>query len=166
MFSSMRHAIFMLLCSALAGSVAVAGPKQGSVPEDFAARALVSGNYRLSEYRGDVVVLLFWGTWCGECRASLGDVDRIWRTYNSAGLMALGVNLDEKPEAPTALIKATGVGFPSIRDGSKKIARGFDVDALPMIVLLDREGRVRYAVSGARTGDPGTTDMIRRLLDE
>lgn len=166
MFSSMRYAILLLLCSAVLGPGAVAGPKEGSIPEDFAARALAGGNFRLSEYRGDVVVLLFWGTWCGECRASLGDVDRLWQTYNAAGLMALGVNLDEKPEAAIALMKATGVGFPSVRDGSKKIARGFDVDALPMVVLLDREGRVRYVVGGSRSGEPATTDMIRRLLDE
>lgn len=166
MFSSMRYAIFLLLCSAVMGPQAVAGPREGSIPGDFAARALAGGNYRLSEYRGDVVLLMFWGTWCGECRATLSDVDRLWHTYSSAGLMALGVNLDEKPEAAMALIKAAGVSFPSIRDGDKKIARRFDVDALPMIVLLDREGRVRFAVSGSRSGDHATTDMIRRLLDE
>lgn len=166
MFSPMRYAILMLLCSALVGSHAFASPQEGKIPEDFAGRALAGGNYRLSEYRGDVVVLLFWGTWCGECRSSLSDVEQLWRTYTSAGLMALGVNLDEKPEAATALIRAAGASFPSIRDGNKRIARDFDVDALPMIVLLDREGRVRFAASGTRTRDAATTDMIRRLLDE
>jgi peroxiredoxin len=166
MFRPMRLAISTLLIAALAGPPAVAGPRLGSVPAEFAGRALTGGNFRLSEYRGEVVVLLFWGTWCGDCRATLGDVDRLWRTYSSAGLMAIGVSLDEKPAAAEGLLRAAGVTFPSVRDTDKRISRGFDVDSLPMVVMLDRAGKVRFVSSGARAADVATTDMIRRLLDE
>jgi peroxiredoxin len=166
MFRSMRSVIPALIATVLMAGSAQAAPQLGSEPADFAARALEGGNYRLSEYRGEVVVLLFWGSWCGDCRPLLNDVDRLWRTYASAGLMAVGVNLDEKPAAASNLVRAAGVQFPSIRDVGKRISRSFDVDALPMVVLLDRSGRVRFVASGPRSGDIGTTDMVRRLLDE
>ena len=136
------------------------------MPADFAARALDGGNYRLSEYRGDVVALVFWGTWCGDCRARLVTVERLWRTYAPAGLMAIGVNLDEKPDAARALMRAIGTTFPSVRDTNKRISREFDVDALPMVVLLDRSGGVRFVSRGAADDHASTTDMVRRLLDE
>jgi peroxiredoxin len=166
MLNPLRPAVVLWLCVALPGPAAIAAPREGSIPADFAARALAGGNQRLSEYRGDVLALLFWGTWCGECRASLADVERLRRTYDAAGFAVLGINLDERPEAAVALLRAVGVAFPNVGDAGKRIARDFDVDALPMLVLLDRDGRVRFAASGPRTADAATTDMLRRLLDE
>jgi peroxiredoxin len=160
------HRLILAVVSMSLALAVQAGPRTGTLPMDFAARALDGGNYRLSEYRGDVVALVFWGTWCGDCRARLGTVERLWRTYSAAGFMAIGVNLDEKPDAARALIRAVGTTYPNVRDTDKRISRAFDADSLPMVVLLDRSGGVRFVTSGASDDDGSTTDMVRRLLDE
>jgi len=155
----------LLLAAASAAHAQAAPPLRGPAP-DFALRALDGANYRLSEYRGDVVMLVFWGTWCGDCRAGLVEVERLWRTFRTAGLMALGVNLDERAEAATSLAQAMDTTFPMLRDANKNVSRAFSIDALPTVILLDRSGRVRF-VSAGRAGDTGALgDSLRRLLDE
>lgn len=156
---------WLLLALASAANAQAAPALRGPAP-DFALRALDGANYRLSEYRGDVVVLVFWGTWCGECRAGLAQVERLWRTYRTAGFMALGVNLDERAEAASSLARTMGTTFPTVHDTTKSVSRAFAIDVLPTVVLLDRAGQIRV-VSTGRAGDAGTLDdSLRRLLDE
>lgn len=160
-----RQVASLLLALVWAANAMAAPPLRGSVP-DFALRALDGANYRLSEYRGDVVVLVFWGTWCGDCRAGLVEVERLWRTYRTAGLTALGVNLDEHADAASSLARAIDATFPMMHDANKRVSRAFSIDTLPTVILLDRTGQVRF-VSAARADDAGAlADRVRRLLDE
>ena len=113
------HARFAALALAfalgLAGVAAAAAEKHellGQPAPDLVARGLSGENVRLSEHRGEVVVVSFWSGACNTCRAQLEALDRIAKTYGSAGLTVIGVNLDDNPPRAEKFARAQDVGFP------------------------------------------------------
>jgi len=133
----------------IAGSPAVwAAPAPysllGKEAPDFALHALVGNNVRLSEHRGEVIVLSFWGSRCGPCRMQLDALDRSSKTYQSVGLRVFGIGVDDDPARSLEFAKAQGVEFPLLLDPTKSVSRNYQVDNLPMTLLIDRGGVVRH----------------------
>jgi peroxiredoxin len=163
---------FLLLTAALLG-VALAVPAAdayrlaGKGAPDFALKGTSGANFRLSEYRGDVVALAFWGSRCGTCGEQLGALSRMVNTYQSAGLTVLAVNVDDNQGAAAAFAAAHPVAFPVLLDPTKGVAKAYRVDNLPMLLLIDRGGAIRYVHRNYRSGsDAQYLDQIRVLLDE
>src|SRR5688572_688766 len=117
----------------------------GQQAPDLVAKGLTGENVRISEHRGEVVVVSFWSGRCNTCRAQLAALDRIARTYASAGLVVIGVNLDENTERAAEFARAQDVQFPLLIAAAPETGREYRVDRLPMLVILDREGRLRAA---------------------
>ena len=139
----------------------------GHAAPDFALRSSRGINVRLSEYRGDVVVLSFWGSRCGVCTGQLAALDRLQSTYGSAGLVTLAVNVDDNQGAAQASLTALPQGFPLLMDPSKGVARSYRVDSLPMLLLIDRNGAVRHVHRDYHAGDEaGYLAQLKTLLDE
>jgi len=134
---------------------------------DFALKALDGSNYRLSEYRGEVVALVFWASWCGGCRRELERLERLQGTYGEAGLEVLGVTLDEVPEDARSVVAGLGVGFPQLHDAGKSVSRNYRPASLPATLLISRDGAIRYRYGelDART-ERAMLGELRRLLDE
>lgn len=163
---------FLLLAAALLG-VALAVPAAdayrlaGKGAPDFALKGTSGVNFRLSEYRGDVVALAFWGSRCGTCGDQLGALSRMVNTYQSAGLTVLAVNVDDDQGAAAAFAAVHPVAFPVLLDPTKSVAKAYRVDNLPMLLLIDRGGAIRYVHRNYRSGsDAQYLDQIRVLLDE
>ena len=156
-----------LLGAALAAAAADAYRLTGKPAPDFALRGTSGVNFRLSEYRGDVVALAFWGSRCGTCGEQLGALSRLVNTYQSAGLTALAVNVDDDQVAAASFAAAHPVAFPVLLDPTKSVAKAYRVDNLPMLLLIDRSGAIRYVHRNYRSGsDAQYLDEIRVLLDE
>ncbi|HEY6482476.1 MAG TPA: peroxiredoxin family protein [Steroidobacteraceae bacterium] len=119
-------------------------PLLGQPAPDFALRAVAGENVRLSEHRGDVVVLSFWGSRCTPCRTQLAALNRSLATYRTAGLQVYGINVDDDPGRAVAFARGETVAFPLLLDPQKDVSRRFQVDNLPMTLLVDRSGIVRY----------------------
>ena len=153
------------------GMVALAQPAYfllGHEAPDFALRAVSGSNVRLSEHRGDVVVLSFWSSRCGPCRTQLTALDKSLATYRSAGLQMYGINVDD--DQTRALEFAHGgqaVGFALLLDPQKSVSRTYEVDNLPMTLLIDRNGIVRYVLRdySAKSEDL-YLQQLRTLLNE
>jgi peroxiredoxin len=139
----------------------------GREAPDFTQRALGGGNFRLSERRGEVVVVGFWTSWCSTCRAQLERLGRIDQTYGNAGLVVVGVSLDDDPERARGLARAVDAKFRNVIDVDKQLGRAYRVNDVPMTVLVDRSGVVRF-VHGelSRTDEADLYAQIRKLLDE
>src|SRR5215469_4129058 len=135
---------------ALAAAVPVAAEQPyaliGQAAPDFALRAVVGDNVRLSEHRGQVVVLSFWSSRCTPCRTQLAALNRSLATYASAGLSIYGVGVDDVPAQALDFAHSTAVGFAMLLDPAKGVSRSYQVDNLPMTVLIDRNGTVRYVL--------------------
>lgn len=134
---------------------------------DFALRATAGGNVRLAEHRGDVVVLSFWSSRCNTCREQLEVLDRLHATYGSAGLVVVGVSVDDDPAAALEFARQRGVSFPMLLDSQKQVSREYRVDNLPMTVFVDRSGNVRSVYRDLRRNAEQTyLRALRPLLDE
>jgi peroxiredoxin len=139
----------------------------GKPAPDFALRSAAGPNLRLSEQRGDVVVLSFWSSRCNTCRLQLAELDRLYATYRPAGFVVFGINVDDDAARGVEFIRAQGASFPMLLDPDKNTARIFDIDNLPMLVAIDRFGVVRLVRrDDRRSGVAEYTAALRRLIDE
>jgi peroxiredoxin len=144
-----------------------AAPAIGQAAPDFALRSSAGENVRLSEHLGEVVVLNFWGTWCGSCRQEMPLLDEIYLKYRRAGLVLLSINLDDDPERAAEMAKTLKVSYPVLLDQRKETARAFDVGTLPATILIDRAGDIRYVSDGYKPGyEKRYTERLRELLNE
>jgi len=139
----------------------------GKPAPDLVARGLSGENVRVSEHRGEVVVVSFWSGSCNTCRAQLEALDRISKTYSSAGLVVLGVNLDENLVRAEKFARAQDVQFQLLVATAKNTGRDFRVDRLPMLVFVDRAGVLRAAHREFKKRDEETyVRELRTLLNE
>jgi thiol-disulfide isomerase/thioredoxin len=134
---------------------------------DFALRSLQGPSVRLSEHLGEVVIVNFWATWCGPCRQEMPLLDALYGKYRQAGLVLLSVNIDENLEPAIEMAQTLKVSYPVLFDVRKEVSRAFDVGAMPVTVLVDRAGVVRYVSEGYKPGyEKRYTDKLRELLNE
>lgn len=139
----------------------------GQPAPDFALKSSTGENLRLSEYRGDVVMINFWATWCGPCRQEMPLLDELYTRYQRVGFNLLGVNIDDDSNRAMSMIRELGVNFPVLFDARKEVSKMYDVDAMPVTVLIDRAGNVRYVHQGYKPGyEEKYLDQIRALLRE
>jgi len=160
-----------MLAALLLASAAASGAQPygllGKGAPDFTLKATSGTNFRLAEYRGQVVLLTFWGSRCGPCAAQLAAVSRLMNTYQSAGLAALAVDVDDDLGEAARYAVAHPVNYPMLLDPDKAVARSYRVDILPMVVLVDRGGTVRWTARDYKSGsESGYQQQIRELLDE
>ena len=162
-----RKLLASLVLSVLAASSLAASGLAGQPAPDFALKSSTGENLRLSEYRGDVVMINFWATWCGPCRQEMPLLDELYLRYQRVGFNLLGVNIDDDSSRAMKMISELGVSFPVLFDARKEVSKLYDVDAMPVTVLVDREGNVRYIHEGYKPGYENTyLDQVRSLLRE
>ena len=130
---------------------------------DFTLPTLSGAPIRFSDLRGKVVLLNFWVTWCGSCRAEMPTIDALYRRYKNRGLEVLAVNLDAATTSKVqAFVGELGVTFRVGLDPSSSIARTYRVAGLPTTYLIDRAGNVAVQEVGARDW----LDAVSRLAIE
>ena len=140
---------------------------EGQDAPDFVLKSATGENLRLSEYRGDVVMINFWATWCGPCRQEMPLLDELYERYQRVGFSLLGVNIDDDSRRAMKMVQELGVKFPVLFDENKDVSKLYKVDAMPVTILVDREGRIRHVHHGYKPGyeDKYLTE-IRSLLRE
>ena len=150
-----------------AAAFAAAPTMVGKAAPDFVLRSADGKNRRLSEFRGQVVLVNFWARWAGDSRQEMPALDRINTTYSRAGLVVLGVSVDEDWRRAREFADGMKVGYPILFDTTPDIGKNYLLRKMPMTILVDRSGVVRYSNSGFKSGDDRAyLDQIRELLRE
>jgi peroxiredoxin len=163
----LRNVCTAALFGGLLASSAVQADLAGAAAPDFVLKSLAGENLRLSEYLGEVVMLNFWASWCGSCRQEMPQLDRLYATYRSAGFVVLGVNVDDDTARAVDVANALKVSYPVMLDPHKSVAPKYQLGELPMSVLIDRSGVVRYIHSDYQAGkEQPYVAELRRLLNE
>lgn len=159
-------ACFLVFASALT-STALAAPPVGQPAPDFALRAVNGEVHRLSEHFGEVVLINFWVSWAGPSRQEMPELDELYAKYRRAGLVMFGVNLDDDSHRAGEMAESFGLDYPTLLDAQKAVAKHYDVSAMPLTVLVDREGVVRFVAESYKPGDEKRyAQEVRKLLNE
>ncbi len=156
-----------IILAIFAASSLASSTLEGQSAPDFVLKSSAGNNLRLSEYRGDVVMINFWATWCGPCRQEMPLLDDLYGRYQRVGFTLLGVNIDDDSRRAMKMIEELGVKFPVLFDESKDVSKLYAVEAMPVTVLVDREGTVRHVHHGYKPGyEEKYLTEIRSLLRE
>jgi cytochrome c biogenesis protein CcmG/thiol:disulfide interchange protein DsbE len=154
----------------LGAAFAAAGCREGgklvgqSAP-DFSLKDLDGSIVRLSNYRGKVVIVNFWATWCPPCREEIPDFVDLFTVYSGRGLVILGIGLDREGEkALKPFAEKNRIAYPLLV-GNAEIARAWGgIDAIPATFIIDRQGIVRKQYVGFRPKSVFEGDVVP-LLD-
>lgn len=114
----------------------------GSLAPEFELAGPDGSRVRLSDLRGQVVLLNFWATWCVPCRAEMPLIEEAYRRRQAEGFVALGIDFDEPADLVTAFAEELGLSFPLLLDPGGLVQRQYRVVGYPSTVVVDREGRI------------------------
>ena len=146
-------------------AIAPAAPATGSAAPDFTLKSDSGRNLKLSELRGEVVMINFWATWCAPCREEMPLLNQLYEQYRKVGFTLLAINVDDDPAKARVMARKLGVSFPVLFDTDKRVSKLYDVAAMPSTLLIDRDGRVRYVHRGYVAGvEHKYQTQVRELL--
>ncbi len=138
----------MELPAALAAPGADVSPQQGALAPDFLLEKLDGGDLRLSDYRGQPLVVNFWATWCAPCRREIPQFVSAYDRLRDQGLVVIGVNLQESKSIIQNYADDFGMKFPIAIDHNGEVAKRYRLLGLPMTFFIDRQGVVRSVFAG------------------
>jgi cytochrome c biogenesis protein CcmG/thiol:disulfide interchange protein DsbE len=138
-------------------------PRVGSAAKDFALRDS-DRNVTLAQFRGQVLVLNFWATWCPPCEEELPSLMRMQDRLRARGVTVLGVSIDVDGDEYHRFLKQRGVNFMTIRDPEQKIPALYGTSGWPETYIIDRQGVMRRKFIGAVDWtSPEVVDYLSKL---
>jgi peroxiredoxin len=160
-------ALYLFAAALILGGAAWAA-NPGEKAPDFTGRTLTGKNIKLSELRGRVVLINFWGTWCAPCKEELPYFNRLYGKYKNIGLEILAVNVDKVRSQAVGMSGAMGLTFPVILDPAGDLSDLYRIRNMPTTFVVGKDGRIRYLHwgFGSANDPPRYENEIRGLLKE
>ena len=165
-------ALSKLICVILAAAGCAAATASdpfanGTAAPGFQLESAAGKSVNLSDYRGQVVLLNFWASWCGPCRKEMPILEQLHKQYKSKGFTMVGVNVEPSSADAVNWLKSTPVSFPILFDTDSSVSKLYRVEGMPNTVIVDRNGKVRYIHRGYKPGEENEyLDQIRTLIRE
>lgn len=160
--------ILMLFSPAFAShaNMVVLPEKDRSPAPSFTTSDLDKAEVALEDYRGKVVLLHFWATWCGPCKEEMPHIEALWQKYRDKGLLVVGVSVQEKPNGQIrAFVDELGLSFPMLLDQEGSISEMYELSAMPTTYMISRDGKIISRVKGTEDwADPELDRLIKDLL--
>jgi thiol-disulfide isomerase/thioredoxin len=162
---SIARIVLLGLAGAVSCSAAELQPWRGGSTPELALRALEGPAHRLADYRGRVVLVNFWATWCEPCRDEMPSMQRLKEKLAGRPFAVLAVNLDEPEARVRTFLSQMKVDFTVLLDPGRKAARSWNARILPASFLVGPDGRIRYSVVGEIDWDhDGAVSRVSELL--
>jgi peroxiredoxin len=156
-----------VLTAAATMTAAAATLQTGAPAPAFQLNSNAGKPLALADFRGQIVLLNFWASWCGPCRQEMPILEQLNRQYHGKGVTLLGINVEPDSAAAVDWLKATPVTFPILFDTDSKVSKLYEVAGMPNTVIIDRKGQVRYIHRGYSAGaENDYLNQIRALIRE
>ena len=138
-------------------------PEQPAAP-DFSIKDIDGAVHTLSAYRGKVVIVNFWATWCPPCREEMPSMERAWQKLRQEDIVMLAVNVGEDEDTIFQFTASYPVEFPLLLDRESAVIGNWPVRGLPTTFVIDPQGKIVYrAIGGRDWSTPGVLQKIRAL---
>jgi peroxiredoxin len=126
----------------------------GDRAPDFSLPSLDGkGNVSLAQFRGKVVYLDFWASWCAPCLKAVPEIEAMRKELASQGFAVVAVNLDQNTKKALRFLEKNPVGYPSASDPKGRLPKQYGVDTMPTSYVIDGEGMIRHVHRGFQRGD-------------
>lgn len=160
-------AAILLLCLAVSGCTKSEAPVvEGSTAPDFVLNDLSGRQVRLSDYRGKVVLLNFWATWCPPCREEIPSMMKLNQALSGKPFQMLAVSIDEGgKDAVIGYFKKSGTMLPALLDTSNATAKRYGTTGVPETFVLDKKGVIlKKVVGGMDWSDPQVVAFFNEII--
>jgi thiol-disulfide isomerase/thioredoxin len=155
-----------MLLAALVAMPALAVTPAGPAPQ-FKLDSMAGKPVSLDQYKGQVVMINFWASWCGPCRTEMPILEKLHAKYKPMGFTMIGVNVEPDSSLAANWLKTTPVTFPILFDTKSEVSKLYSVAGMPNTVIIDRKGNLRWLHRGYKPGDENEyLDQIRALVRE
>jgi peroxiredoxin len=144
--------------------VEVLKPKVRMEAPAFTLMDINGGRRSISDFRGKIVLLNFWATWCPNCREEMPSLEKLHEQFKAKGVVVIAVAEDSRSEV-TSFARKLGLTFPILLDSGGSVRKSYEVTALPMTYIIGRDGKISGRLFGGRDwagADAGA--LIRYLL--
>lgn len=144
-------------------------PTQELASTDFTLETMRGGSVSLSSYRGKVVLLSFWATWCGPCQQEMPAMQKLYDQLKSKGLVVVAVDVGEDKPTVAAFLKKNGYTFPVLLDTTGDVAGSsvYNANAIPTNFIIDKNGEIRgrkIGIDGPEWTSSVRVSLFERLL--
>lgn len=113
----------------------------------FTLKNLKNEPVSLADFRGKVVFLDFWASWCPPCRASIPEVEKLYQEMKDRGLVVLGINVENNPEAARDFARSRGIEYPVLL-GDEQTARAYQIRGIPAFFIISPDGKIAHRYIG------------------
>ena len=121
----------------------------------------------IKPYKGKVVYLDFWASWCGPCRKEMPVLQKLQDKYQDLGVQVWGINVEQENQAGKDFLADLDLRFPIFFDQTNSLSKTYQVEAMPTTVIIDRDGNVRFIFQGYQDGfDKKYAAAIKQLIRE
>jgi peroxiredoxin len=126
-------------------------PRVGKLAPDFRLPGLDGKDVSLSDFRGKPVLVNFWASWCGPCRAEMPYIQEIYedKEWKDEGLVILAIDIGENRSTVENFMESNNLSFPVLLDTAKEVALEYNIRGIPTTFLIDKDGIIQVAKVGA-----------------
>jgi peroxiredoxin len=142
----------------------VPAPQQGFLAPDFELQTTDGETVKLSDLRGEAILINLWATWCGPCRAEMPAIEKIYNEYKDDGLVVLAVNMTYTDSVSdiAPFVEEYGLTFPILLDTNYSVGSSYQLRSLPSSFFIDRNGMINKVVIGG----PMAGALLRTRVEE
>lgn len=142
----------------------IPAPQQGFLAPDFELKTTTGETVKLSDLRGQAVLVNLWATWCPPCRAEMKSIEKVYNEYKDQGLVVLAVDMtyQDDPLAVMPFVNEQGLTFPILLDETGKMGKDYQLRSLPSSFFIDRDGMINEVVIGG----PMAEALLRTRVEE
>ena len=145
---------------------AIPAPREGFLAPDFTLQTINGETIRLSDLRGQAVLVNLWATWCPPCRAEMPAIQKLYDEYKDQGLVVLAVNMtyQDDPAAVLPFVQDHELSFPILLEETGNVASKYELRSLPSSFFIDRDGFVQEVVIGGPMSEALLRTRIESIL--